>query len=180
MVFILHQSIPLFYCPSQVIFHSIVLLYSPLLHLILFLSRFSFHMYSSLYHCAPDKNISQCHPDSASNMPQLPTINQRVQTRVCKHKSCRRFLPDYKKYFFRRHARHSKFSECLWQIANQKYKVDVECAACRWFMALKRRSHFILSLSASLHLLGVYLKSMASNYGINFTLKDCYRYEAGN
>ena len=46
-------------------------------------------------------------------------------------------------------------------------------------MALKSSSRFIMSLSASLHLLGVYLKSMASNYGINFTLKECYRYEAG-
>ena len=24
------------------------------------------------------------------------------------------------------------------------------------------------------------LKSMASNYGINFTMKECYRYEAGS
>ena len=149
------------YCPSQVIFHSIVLLYFALLHLIRFPSRPSFH--SSVHHCAPEKNISQCHPDSASNMSQLPAINQRVQTRVYKHESCRRFLPDYQKYFFRLHACHSKFSEYLWQIANQKYKVYVECAACRWFMALKIRSRFILSLSASLHLLGVYLKSMASN-----------------
>ena len=56
-------------------------------------------------------------------MPQPPAINQRVQTRVYKHKSCRRFLQDYKKYFFRLHACHSKFSEYLWQIANQMYKV---------------------------------------------------------
>ena len=85
MVFISHQSIPLFYCPSQVIFCFIILLYSSLLHLILFLSRFSFH--SSLYHCAPDKNISHCHPDSASNMPQSPATkstgsNKSLQTQI--------------------------------------------------------------------------------------------------
>ena len=58
--------------------------------------------------------------------------------------------------------------------------VDLGCAAFRWFMALKSRSRFILSLSTSAHLVEVYLKSMASNYGINFTLKECYRYEAGS
>ena len=167
-----------FYCPSQVIFLSIIIMYSALLHLILFLSRFSFH--GSVHHCAPEKNISQCHPDSASNMPQLLAINQQVQTRVYKHESCLRFLQDYQKYFFRLHACHSKFSGYLLHIAKQKYKVYVECAACRWFTALKSRSHFILSLSASLHLLRVYLKSMASNNWINLTLKECYRYEAGN
>ena len=129
-------------------------MYSPLLHLILFLSRSNFH--SSLYNCAPDKNISQCHLDSASNIPQLPAVNQRVQTRVYINKCCRRLLQDVKSSFFRFHTCHSKFNEYLWQIANQKYKVDVECAACRWFMALKSRSRFILSLSASVHLVGVY------------------------
>ena len=84
MIFTSHQSIPLFYYHSQVIFHSIFLLYSPLFHFMLLLSRFNFH--SCLYHCAPDKNISQYHSDSASNMPQLPAVNQWVQTRVYKHK----------------------------------------------------------------------------------------------
>ena len=146
MIFILHKSIPLFYCPSQVTFHSIILFYSPLLHLILFLSRSSFH--SSVHHCAPEKNISQCHPDSASNVSQLLAVNQRVQTRVYKHKCCHRFLQDFKSFFFRLHARHSQFSEYLWQIANQKYKVDIECAACRWFTVLKSelsRENFISS-----------------------------------
>ena len=87
------------------------------LHLILFLSRSSFH--SSVHHCAPEKKISLCHPDSASNMSQLPAINQRVQTRVYKHKSCRRFLQDYHKYFFRHHACHSKFKEYLKKIKSK-------------------------------------------------------------
>ena len=114
-------------------------------------------------------------------MSQPLAMNQRVQTRVYKHKSCRRFLQDYQNISSDVMPVIANSVNIFWQIANQKYKVqDVECAACRWFMALKRRSHFIMSLSASLHLLGVYLKSMASNYGINFTLKDCYRYEVGN
>ena len=75
--------------------YSTVLIYYILLYFIqgpLFLSRLNFH--SCLYHCAPEKNISQYHSDSASNMPQLPAINQWVQTRVYKRKRYGIFLQD--------------------------------------------------------------------------------------
>ena len=97
-VFNAHQSThALFYCPSQSIFRSIILLYSPLLHLILSLSRFNFP--SCLYHCDPDKNISQYHSDSASNVSQLPAVNQRVQTGVYKHKRYHKLMYVHNMFF---------------------------------------------------------------------------------
>ena len=94
--------------------HVISSMYSFLLHLILFLSRFNFQ--SCLYHRDPDKNISECHSDSASNVPQLPAVNQRVQTGVYKHQRYRILMQDdFNNYFL---GLHSKFSEYLWQIAS--------------------------------------------------------------
>ena len=64
------HSIPLFYIPSYFIpFYSV----NP--NLFLFLR---FMISTAACFCAPDKNISQYHSDGASNMPQLPPVNQRV------------------------------------------------------------------------------------------------------
>ena len=64
----------------------------------------------------PDKNISQNHSDGASNMPQLPAVNQRVQTGVYKHKRYHILMQDFKNSFLAFHE--NKISEYIGQITS--------------------------------------------------------------